>query len=110
MVLSHDQNTLPEPVVDELLAEPRRRLLLGTLYDRGERVSVSELGRELAMAGTDPTPDGRREMRRAIREEDLPKLMATDVVRYDSTLDAVSLSSAARQFEDRLAELARELR
>ncbi|WP_254535198.1 DUF7344 domain-containing protein [Halomarina litorea] len=110
MVLRHDQNALPETVVDELLAEPRRRLLLGVLYDRGERMSVADLGRELAVAGTDPTPDGRREMRRAIREDDLPKLLATDVVRYDSTLDAVSLSGAARQFEDRLTELARELR
>lgn len=110
MVLQRDRSTLPETVVDDLLAEPRRRLLLGTLYERGERMSVSELGRELAMAGTDPTPDGRREMRRAIREEDLPKLLATDVVRYDSTLDAVSLSAAARQFEDRLAAIARESR
>jgi hypothetical protein len=109
MVARQDGSSLPTAVVDELLAEPRRRRLLGTLYERGERMNVADLERELALSGTDPTPDGRRELRRAIREEDLPKLLATDVVRYDSTLDAVSLSAAHRQFEGRLASIAEEL-
>ena len=110
MVARQDRSSLPEPVVDDLLAEPRRRLLLGALYERGERMNVTDLARELAVAEADSTPEGSRELSRAIREIDLPKLLATDVVRYDSTLDAVSLSSAARQFEHRLATLNRERR
>ncbi|MFC7154393.1 hypothetical protein ACFQPA_02850 [Halomarina halobia] len=102
---------LPGDVVDDLLAAPRRRRLLGLLYRRDEPTALATLAAHIAAAEAgvpveDVRPEDRRAVWWALHEEDLPKLLATDVVAYDSTRDALSLSRAAAQFEGRLAGLA----
>ena len=110
MRVERQDGHLPPAVVEDLLAEPRRRLLLALLYRRGDRVSLTELSTELAdECGHGETPKERRnDVCQALRETDLPKLVATDVVRYHSTLDAVMLSSSAAELDDRLAAIAAE--
>ncbi|MFC6835375.1 DUF7344 domain-containing protein [Halomarina ordinaria] len=98
---------LPSDVVADLLATPRRRLLLATLARADDCLPVATLAAHVAAAERDVPveavgPEERRRVWTALHDEDLPKLVATDVVAYDSTRDAVSLSRAARQLKGRL--------
>lgn len=87
---------LPPGVIEELLASPRRRLLLTHLYERREAVPVDDLATLLA-SKTDSGDDDvsradRRRARTEIYQEHLPKLTATGVVTFDSLLGSVALS------------------
>jgi len=108
MAVEHTDG-LPGHVVDDLLDSPRRRRLLCTLKRCDEAVCLTTLAAELVAAERGVPPEEvaveeRRATEAALREEDLPKLLATDVVAYDSTLDALSLSKGAAQIEPRLPE------
>lgn len=108
MAVEHDEG-LPGHVVDDLLASSRRRRLLGILRREDRPICLTELATELAAAERDGireavSAEERRAVEARLREEDVPKLLATDVVAYDSTLDALSLSRSAAQVEPRLAD------
>jgi len=97
---------LPPRVIEDLLAEPRRRELLRTLVGAERPLSLDHLARTVAAEG-DTTPEAvEREtclsVRETIRADDLPKLLATDVVRYHSDLDALELSPTGEQLRERL--------
>ena len=97
---------LPPRVIDDLLAEPRRRALLRALVAAERPMSLDRLARTV-VAGEDTTPETvEREtwlsVRETIRDEDLPKLLATDVVRYHSETDALELSPTGDRLRERL--------
>jgi hypothetical protein len=100
---------LPRDVIDDLLGDERRQVLLVCLLAQGGRMVVEDLAARVQAreAGTDPeaVEAGRR---RAVREEifqhHLPKLTATGVVEYDSMLGTMELE------EPSIAERARDRR
>jgi len=87
---------LPPAVVQELLSEDSRRRALAILESRGEPVVVQALAAEI-VATEEECPvsavsESEREAKVAeLFSDHLPKLMATDVVAYDSMLGAVDL-------------------
>ena len=88
---------LPPPVVADLLAVERRRILVRILAERAEAVPVVDLaGQILARQEGVPAADVAREKRRRLCERlfqtDLPKLTATEVVTYDSAMGTVELA------------------
>jgi hypothetical protein len=107
MAADRRDSTLPPGVVEDLLAEPRRRRALAALAGADGPLPLDQVARRVAAeeAGCPPAAVDRatcRRVREAIRAEDLPKLLATAVVRYHSGRDAVELAPAADQFRDRL--------
>jgi hypothetical protein len=107
MAADRPEQSLPPGIVEDLLAEPRRRRALAALADADGPVSLDQLARRVAAGETGGSPEAVdretcRRMREAIRAEHLPKLLATAVVRYHSDRDAVELAPAADQFRHRL--------
>lgn len=98
---------LPETVIEELLAEPYRRALLRSLCSHDGSLTVRRLA-TLVVAHDrsippDAVPPGERDrVREELYEDHLPKLTATDVVRYNSRTASVELDAAADQLLDRL--------
>jgi len=80
---------LPAAVIEGLVAEPRRRTLLGALIDHGGAVPVDDLAAQLAESAA-PSRAERRVARTEIYQEHLPKLTATGVVGFDSVLGTVT--------------------
>ncbi|WP_136715933.1 DUF7344 domain-containing protein [Halorientalis salina] len=87
---------LPAAVIEDLLACPRRRVLLTTLVEADEPVTVEDLAAELAAAESAPAASvsaaDRRRARTEVFQEGLPKLTATDVVAFDSRLGTVEFT------------------
>jgi hypothetical protein len=107
MAADRPDPTLPPGVVEDLLAEPRRRRVLAALAGAEGPLTLDQAARRAAAGEADCPPDSVdretcRRVRETIRAEDLPKLLATAVVRYHSDRDAVELAPAADQFRDRL--------
>ncbi|MBX0285227.1 DUF7344 domain-containing protein [Haloarcula salinisoli] len=95
---------LPPAVVEDLLSDDTRRRALAILEARDEPVVVEDLAAAVVAAQEgDPVSTVPASEREAMAEElftdHLPKLMATDVVDYDSMLGAVELRTddSARQ-------------
>lgn len=89
---------LPDPVVEDLLEADRRRIALAVLADRSEPIAIDDLAGAVLARERDTTPAAvpaaeRRAVRDEFFAEHLPKLTATDVVRYDSTVGTVELST-----------------
>jgi hypothetical protein len=87
---------LPAAVIEDLLASPRRRKLLACLTERDEPVPVDDLATVLLDADV-PTAESisaadRERARQEIYQDLLPKLTATDVVRFDSMLGTVEFT------------------
>jgi hypothetical protein len=99
---------LPRGVVDDLLGDERRQVLLVCLRAQGGRMIVGDLAAHVHAreAGTEPETVG-AESRHTVREEifqhHLPKLTATGVVTYDSMLGVIELEkpSIAERARDR---------
>jgi hypothetical protein len=94
-----DAGKLPGAVVEELLANDRRELLLRILRERGEPMVVEDLARAVCLAETapddPPVDEGRqRAVRTDIFERHLPKLTAVDAVQYDSMVGTVEYVGA----------------
>ena len=90
------ERELPAEVLADLLAAERRRYALEALSGREAAMVVDDLAavvraRETDTAVDDVGEDERRRVRDDIFEHHLPKLTATDVVRYDSMLGTVEL-------------------
>ena len=91
---------LPETVVEDLVGDPRRRILLDYLAQRGEPVALTDLAaavraEENGCAPGDVAADRRRATMEDLLETHLPKLTATGVVGYDSMRGTVTLQAAA---------------
>ncbi len=92
---SGDPN-LPDDVVDDILGADRRRYALEALSRRDAAMVVDDLAAVVRARETGSTPDDvESEERQRVRDDffqrHLPKLTATDVVRYDSMLGTVEL-------------------
>jgi len=91
---------LPRRVVSDLLADERRRRALECLDAADGPLTVAELARRVAgeEAGEPPgaVPGGRvAALETDLYETHIPKLTATGVVEYDSTLATVRLTPTA---------------
>ncbi|RRJ27668.1 DUF7344 domain-containing protein [Halocatena pleomorpha] len=98
---------LPEPVVEELLAEPYRRVVLRSLHATDGAITVRQLATRVVASERSIRPEAvsPRERERAqecLYEHHLPKLTATGVVRYNSRNASVELDDAAGQLLDRI--------
>lgn len=103
---------LPTDVVEDLLSDPRRRYALETLSRRETPMVVDDLAAAVRARETGVAPDAvGKDERRRVREDffqrHLPKLTATDVVRYDSLLGTVELT-ALESFREELEDRRRE--
>src|SRR6056297_1014170 len=85
------RQALPASVIEDLLAAPRRRALLACLTERDEPVPVDDLATVLLDSDRVGASD-RRGARTEIYQDVLPKLTATDVVRFDSKLGTVEFT------------------
>lgn len=87
---------LPAAVIEDLLDSPRRRQLLACLTERDEPVAVDDLAEVLLDADRESSEPvsaaDRRGARAEIYQDVLPKLTATDVVRFDSRLGTVEFT------------------
>lgn len=98
---------LPESVIDDLLADPRRGMMLRLLHERDGPVTVTQLAADIIAhercVDVDDAP--RSECQRVaenLYEHHIPKLTATAVVRYNSRQASLALDDAAPQLFDRL--------
>jgi hypothetical protein len=87
---------LPPGVVEDLLSDDSRRRALAVLDSRDGPVVVEELAAAIVATQDDCQPSAvtaadRERMAEELFTEHIPKLMATDVVEYDSMLGAVEL-------------------
>lgn len=103
------ERRLPEAVIDDLLADPRRRVLLRSLYEHDEPVTVTQLAadviaRERSVAFDAVSRDECRRVAENLYVHHIPKLTATAVVRYNSRQASIELDDAAGQLSDRLFE------
>jgi len=90
------QGGLPDAVVEDLLSDESRRIALSVLAERDEPVVVESLATavvatEEGCSEPDVSTAQREGMREELFTEHIPKLMATDVVAYDSMLGTVEL-------------------
>jgi len=91
---------LPEAIVEDLVGDPRRRILLDHLAERDEPVALTDLAAavrasEDGCAPADVPAERRRATLEGMLETDLPKLTATGVVEYDSMRGTVTLQAEA---------------
>ncbi|MFC6757962.1 MULTISPECIES: DUF7344 domain-containing protein [Haloarcula] len=87
---------LPPAVVEDLLSDDTRRRALAIIADRDEPVVVSDLAAAVVAdregCPVSAVPESEREaMAAELFTDHIPKLMATEVVAYDSMLGAVEL-------------------
>lgn len=102
------ERRLPDDVVADLLGADRRRHALEALSQQEAAMTVDDLAADVCARERETTPEAiEREERREVRDEffqrHLPKLTATDVVRYDSMLGTVELADE-ESFADALEE------
>ena len=88
---------LPDDVVADLLDVERRRRALEVLSRQETAMVIDDLAAAVRARETETSPDAiESEERQRVRDElfqrHLPKLTATDVVRYDSMLGTVQLA------------------
>jgi DNA-binding transcriptional ArsR family regulator len=98
---------LPEAVVDDLLADPRRRVLLRSLHEHDGPVTVTQLAEDIivnekSVSFEDISRSECQRVSQDLYERHLPKLTATAVVRYNSRQASIELDDAATQLSDRL--------
>jgi DNA-binding transcriptional ArsR family regulator len=102
---SADGPSLPETVIDDLLADPRRELLLQVLHDHNEPVTVTQLAAnviEHERSVDDVSRSERQRVSEDLYEHHIPKLTATAVVTYNSRQASIELNDVAPQLSDRL--------
>lgn len=95
----HDPSDIPERVRTDLFASERRCRLLRALAAAGGEQSVRDLAVEIraeetGQAADQVDSDTVESTRYEIYDSHLPKLAATGVVEYDSTLDKLRLLDA----------------
>lgn len=93
----HGSGSLPDHVIDDLLASERRRTMLEILAERSAPVVLDDLVRATLAEeqGTIPSEISQEECRAArieAYEKHLPKLTAVDVVEYDSLVGTLKLT------------------
>lgn len=98
---------LPEAVIDDLLADPRREVILRLLHEHDKPIPVTQLAanviaRERSMDADDAPRSECQRVAENLYEHHIPKLTATAVVRYNSRQASIALDDAAPQLSDRL--------
>jgi DNA-binding transcriptional ArsR family regulator len=98
---------LPETVIDDLLADPRREMILRSLYEHDGPIPVTQLAanviaREQSIDADDTSRGECQRVAESLYEHHIPKLTATAVVRYNSRQASIALDDAAPQLSDRL--------
>jgi DNA-binding transcriptional ArsR family regulator len=101
----HTTRQVPESVRAALFASDRRCRLLQALAEAGGEASASDLAAQIHTAEPD-SPDCPDTIQYDLYDSHLPKLTATGIVEYDSTLDKLRLldADAAQTAVDTLAE------
>ena len=100
---------LPESVIDDLLADPRREVIVQSLHEHDEPIPVIQLAanviaRERSMDVDDTSRSECQRVAENLYEHHLPKLTATAVVRYNSRQASIELDDAAPQLFDRVGQ------
>jgi hypothetical protein len=85
---------LPQPIIADLAASPRRQTLLACLLggESDDGLAVTDLADRVATREADSpsaTADDIAAVRRSLFDDHLPKLVETSVLTYDSMLDRV---------------------
>lgn len=98
---------LPEAVIEELLADPHRRVVLHSLSEHDEPLTVRRLGalivaRERSIHPDTVPSEAQIRVRKQLYEHHIPKLTATGVIQYNPRHASVELGDAANQLLDRL--------
>jgi predicted Zn-ribbon and HTH transcriptional regulator len=96
---------LPETVIDDLLADPRRELLLQVLHEHDEPVTVTQLAAnviEHERSVDDVSHSERQCVSEDLYEHHIPKLTATAVVTYNSRQASIELNDIAPPLSDKL--------
>ena len=101
----HDSQDVPEAVRTALFRSDRRCRLIRALAGAGGEASVRDLAAQLHTAAPE-TPDSTDAVQYDLYDHHLPKLAATGIVEYDSSLDKLRLIdfTAARTAAQRLSE------
>ena len=103
-----DDVALPDDVVEDILGTDRRRYALEALSRRDTAMVVDDLAAVVRARETGSSPDAvdeteRERVRNDFFQRHLPKLTATDVVRYNSMLGTVELIDS-NSFDDALED------
>ncbi|WP_276254554.1 DUF7344 domain-containing protein [Halomontanus rarus] len=93
---------LPANTVFELLLDQRRRYTLHYLSQKVGAVPIAELAEQIALREGDPTYDRVERICTGLHHRHLPKLVDTQVVRYDPNAETVELRSMAPNLESHL--------
>lgn len=98
----HPTPALPERVIEDLLADPRRESMVRSLYERTEPVTMHQLAadaiaRERSVSPAEVSHSERQEVCEKLYERHLPKLTALCVLSYNPRHASVELDAAAPQ-------------
>ena len=87
---------LPSEIVEDILAAPRRRVVLRSLVEAEDGLVVDELVAEVSdREGLDRDDGTHSRVRANLYDQHIPKLTATGVVTYDSMRECVELAAPA---------------
>ncbi|NHN49544.1 hypothetical protein G9464_18395 [Halostella sp. JP-L12] len=100
---------LPDDVIAEVLASPRRRLLLAAVLPADDPVPVVDIARRIVAEERDRAPnrvsdEAVEEVKADVYATHLPKLTALRVVDFDSQIAGVEPAENAPEVRDRLGE------
>jgi DNA-binding transcriptional ArsR family regulator len=101
---SDGDGTLPKDLVFTMLSNQRRRHVIHYLKQRGERVTIRELSRQVAAWENGVETDAldykqRKRVYTSLHQTHLPKLDDAGIVDYDRDRGTVALDDAAHELE-----------
>ena len=91
--------TLSTNTVFELLLDQRRRYALYYLSKKVGAVPLQELAEQIALWEGEPTYDRVERISTGLHHRHIPKLVDTDVARYDPNRETIELLESAGQLE-----------
>ncbi|MCU4742959.1 hypothetical protein OB955_18490 [Halobacteria archaeon AArc-m2/3/4] len=97
-----NKRTLSANTVFELLQAQRRRYALHYLSQKVGAVPITELAEQIALWEGDPTYDRVERICTGLHHRHLPKLVDTQIVRYDPTAETVELQPLPANLESHL--------
>jgi hypothetical protein len=107
--MAHDQETLTQDLVFDILSSPRRRYVLYYLRKTNQPVALNDLAEQVAAWENESPVDALSDQQRkrvyvSLYQTHIPKLDSVGVIEYDQQSGMVELTSRVHRIDDYLTE------